>query len=263
MSLLRHLPHLILACLLASACQSGGVSFRNAKLTASDPIPIAVDGLLSRPKGKRRFPAVVILQHCGGMTENVAVDWPHFLNSLGYVVLTVDSFGARGYRNCRETPNYLLARVEMIKDAYGALDYLIGQPFVDANRIAVIGFSIGALAINSTLIPWRVRAEGGREFRAAIAFYGPCQNLGDYTKASMPLMEIVGEKDRHIAPSCRAAKTYAPELEVHILAEAHHAFDSRSASGKSDVGGNYMEYNAEATAQARELVRDFLARHLK
>lgn len=130
--------------LALAACQ-GVVSFPNAPLDASDRKIERVSGLLSKPEGQGPFPTVVILHTCGGFTSHVSQDWPSYLSGLGYVVLSVDTFGSRGYARC---PNPYMARQPYVKDAYGALDYLANQPFVDRNRIAVMGFSMGANHIN-------------------------------------------------------------------------------------------------------------------
>lgn len=245
--------------LALAACQSA-VSFPNAALDASDRDTETVSGLLFKPEGQGPFPAVVILHSCGGMTSHVTNDWPRYLTGLGYVVLTVDTFGSRGYVNC---PNpYKGSRATFVKDAYGALDYLAAQPFVDGNRIAVMGFSLGTMHINGGLIPWRVRASGGLDFKAAIGFYGFCTYIGSYPKGSIPLMQIVGDKDTTFAYGCQEAGRIHPEIEVHIIPGAHHAFDSVEASGKFAPLGEYMEYSGDATRQARELTRAFLAKHV-
>ena len=145
----------------------------------------------------------------------------------------------------------------MARDAYGALDYLASLPDVDKDRIAVMGFSLGALAINSVLIPEQFRASGGLDFRAAIALYGGCWGIGYYSKASIPLMEIVGDKDINHAPSCEEAGKIFP-IEVHVLPGIYHAFDSRAGRNTYDVAGNRMQYSASATRKARELTKAFL-----
>jgi dienelactone hydrolase len=101
---------------------------------------------------------VVLLHTCGGFTPHVRIDWPQYLKQVGYVALAVDSFGSRGLDPCgnalhpaapgRKTEAYH----ELTRDAFGALDFLAGQPYVNAEQVAVIGFSLGANTINSYLI---------------------------------------------------------------------------------------------------------------
>ena len=148
-----------------------------------------------------------------------------------------------------------------MKDAYGGLNYLAAQPFVDKNRIAIMGFSRSTNHINSGLISWRVRASSGVDFKAAIGFYGFCTYIS-YVEGSMPLMQILGEEDKTIVGGCQQAARLYPEIEVHIIPGAYHAFDSAEASGKTGAIGERMEYSRDATRQARGLVRAFLAKHL-
>jgi dienelactone hydrolase len=245
--------------LALAACQTT-TSFPNAKLDANDRDVETVSGLLAKPEGQGPFPAVVLLHSCGGFTSHVTHDWPNYLTGIGYVVLSVDTFGSRGEVRC---PNpYWGARATWVKDAYGALDYLAAQPFVDKNRIAVMGFSLGTNHINGGIIPSRVRASGGVDFKAAIGFYGHCAHIGSYPKGSIPLMQIGAEHDPAHAPGCQYAAKINPEIVVHIIPGAHHAFDSVEASGKLGAIGESMQYSWEATKKSRELTRAFLAKHL-
>lgn len=257
---MRSVIVLIAAALLLAACRTT-VGFDGARLSASDPAPARVSALVARPEGSGPFPAVVLLHSCGGLMPHVAEDWPAFLTGLGFVVVTVDTFGSRGHGPCPNAIDWDYAA--FVHDAYGALDWLATQPHVDASRVAVMGFSHGAIAINSILIPWRIRADGGGpDFRAAVALYGHCNNLGLYPQGSIPLMQIAGERDEAFAQSCRSAARHVPDIELHVLPGAHHAFDNAEVSGWTDPYGHAMVYSRAATAQARALTRDFLAKTL-
>ena len=222
--------------------------------------PQIVSGMLFKPEGKGSFPAVVLLHTCGGLLPHVTQDWPNYLTDLGYVVLSVDSYGPRWVGSCDQLVGHKILQAE---DAYGALEYLANLPFVDADRIGVIGFSAGAIAINSVLANQMKVEPRKLSFQAAIAMYGLCRNLFNYGEASIPLMEIVAEHDKLHAVSCIYAGKNFPNLEVHVLPGAYHAFDKIGGSGKRDSRGSYMLYSKTATEQARELTKDFLARHLR
>ena len=168
----------------------GAVALSLALAACASGVSTTLSGLLAKPEGKGPFPAVVLLHSCGGMRPNVTSHWPRYLNSLGYVTFTVDHFGMRGYGRC---PNPLggKGRVdvhEITKDAYGALAFLAKQPDVDGNRVAVMGFSLGAWAINRRLLSWRSDNPDRTDFKAAIAFYGDCRRIWKYTKDMIPLL---------------------------------------------------------------------------
>jgi dienelactone hydrolase len=263
-SIVRNLLLSVLAASLA-ACAATGVSFHNAVLSSDDK-PREIQGLLARPDGIGPFPGVVILHTCGGVQPHVSEDWPRFFSRLGYVALTVDTFGSRGLGPCgnalhpagpgRKTEAYR----EMTRDAYGALDYLAAQPFIKRDRIAVIGFSLGANTINSYLV-YEVKRPAASNFKAAIGVYGRCHDLWRYSPHpdSIPLMQIAGERDEKHVDSCRRLHS---SIEVHIIPGAYHSWDDFRASGKVNTYGDYAVYDRAATAKSRELVRDFLARHL-
>ncbi len=256
------------------------VSFPHVPVFSDSGNDETVSGLISKPEGKGPFPAVVLLHSCGGFKPHVTTDWPNYLREIGYVALSVDTFGSRGFTSCPDRPKpFSRERKLFVGDAYGALDYLATQPFVDKNRIAVMGFSLSAVFINGGLIPWRVRgtsslkgkstlgrqmksSPGKLDFKAAIALYGWCSELGLYSKENIPLMEILAENDPVHTRSCVAAGEIYPEMEVHVIAGAYHAFDSFGSSGGQSPLGERMEYSAEATKQARELTRVFLAKKM-
>lgn len=210
------------------------------------------------PEGEGPFPAIVLLHGCGGLTPYVIREWPSYLTSLGYTVLVVDSYGSRGAKNCKQT-KYHHTRI-LAEDAFGALDYLATLPSVDTNRVGVMGFSRGAIAVSQYIVN-SIREElEGVNFKAAIALYGACSS--EYDSDSVPLMAIAAEKDLKNASPCIAVGKQSPELEVHVIPGAYHGFDSRSASGKVDFGGTEMRYSESATNKARQLTKGFFAKHL-
>ena len=110
-------------------------------------------GHIFRPLDEGRHSALVFLHGCGGLIRDGDLDeretsWAGELNRLGYAVLMVDSHSPRfiGSTCSLRVSNpdqwmNLMQRRE--RDAYGALQFLIAQPFVESNRIGVIGWSLG------------------------------------------------------------------------------------------------------------------------
>ena len=243
--------------LILAGCQTASVSFTNSKFSPDDSVRVeGIWGLLARPQGNGPFPAVVILHTCGGMTPHVTIDWPGYLTGLGYVTLSVDSLGPRGHKICTEMA---VREMQQASDAYGALDYLATLPYVDVQRVAVMGFSMGAVTINNILVR-RFRKSSERDFKAAIALYGHCNGL-NYEPGDIPVMEIVAEHDWLHTLTCVAVGKRSP-VEVHVIPGAYHSFDSITSSGGYDPSGTYMQYSAQATSKARELTKAFLGRTL-
>ena len=257
----RNLYVVIALSFLLASCATN-VSFRGGELEGMAPEPVRVPALLVKPEGKGPFPAVVLLHTCGSLLPHVTDDWPNYLKSLGYVVLAVDSYTPRGYQRCSEFPIASKWKTAQAADAYGALDYLAGLPYVDRNRIGLMGFSAGAIAINDVIVPWGIRKSGGLNFKAAISLYGYCYRLSGYAKDDIPLMQIAGELDTRYAPSCVAVGKETP-MEVHVLEGAYHAFDQPQITSLStDDGGDPILYNPTATHEAQELTKSFFAKYL-
>lgn len=251
-----------LGVLALAACQSDSVTFQSRDYLGGPAR--SVSGLLFRPSGDGRHPAVMLLHTCGGLTPHMREDWPQFLTGLGYVVFSVDTLGSRGFTSCTQLPG---GYIKQATDAYNALDYLAGLPFVDADRVAVMGFSMGARSINRVIVNESVlRGTLGslseRDFKAAIALYGSCFGVPGPAELRFPLLEIAAEHDSHHMPSCRGLPS-GERYEVRVIEGAYHAFDQPQITQmRNDPGGSKMLYDASAAAQARALTKEFLARHL-
>ena len=131
-----------------------------------------IQGYLTRPKGAGPFPAVVLLHTCLGLPDERAAIGER-VAAWGYVALFVDDFATRGLK---ETCAVDLKQA--VADAYGALAYLGGLPYVDPTRVAAVGFSQGGdTALKIATSGGTRSADQGAVFRAVAAFYAPCANV--------------------------------------------------------------------------------------
>ena len=130
--------------------------------TSSQPLM----GYLARPDEPGPHPAVIELHGCGGFRpmDVVVAD---VLKSFGYVALALDSLGEANV--CEQNPG----DGEFVEafDAYAALDWLAEQSYVDFNRVALLGFSMGGGAALDAVEPSLIEDKESRHFRAAIAYY--------------------------------------------------------------------------------------------
>jgi dienelactone hydrolase len=229
-----------------------------------DAKSLKIPGVLTKPKGKGPFPAVVLLPNCGGPTKwEFTTYWPKYLNKLGYVTLNVDNFTPRKHKKCSK--KFIPKRKDVTQDAYGALTYLAGLPFIDKHRIGVLGLSKGASVIN-----WFSgrgnKTPAGLDFAASVNIYGPTCKSNKVGDGMVPLMIIMGDKEKG-AEICRALPAHK-NLTVHIFPGVYHAFDQPSAKRtkkgklKKDVVGNIKLYNPAAARKAQELVKAYFAEKL-
>src|SRR3954453_1722576 len=97
---------------------------------------------LSRPEGDAPRPALVLMHGCSGLLNAkgqvlpIYRAWMRALAVQGYVALAVDSATSRGFgQTCSAGPERIVMWRDRPRDAYAALQYLQGQPFVQADRI--------------------------------------------------------------------------------------------------------------------------------
>jgi dienelactone hydrolase len=236
------------------------IQFESGKFDSPDDSVVKVSAKLFRPDAAGPHAAVVLLHTCGGLKQHVTHEWPQFLTSLGYVVLVPDTLGSRGYyKGCIAMRDRFVIQA---RDAYGALDYLAGQSFVVPGRIAVIGFSMGAMAINEVIMIRAPRPAGNTEFKAFVSLYGRCRDLKPDVVRAAPLLQIIPEKDNYAATCIERSKSVS--MEAHVIAGAYHAFDQTDVTRmRPDPVGNPMLYDSGATERARGSIKDFLEKNLK
>jgi len=221
--------------------------------------PVTVSGTLYRPDGPGPFPATVLLHSCGGLAPHV-FDWAQWLKAEGYVALVVDSFSPRGTSNVcgkgrNPTPH------EVAGDAFGALAYLRSLPFVDRDRIGVMGWSYGAMAAlaaaSASFTKWAQPPGGG--FRVAVPFYPSCSYVAHDT--AIPVLLLLGEADDWTPPGqcVEAAKRLQQEGRTMlwtVYPGAHHGFDKSELGSRTvSVLGYTLRYDPVATADAEKRIR--------
>jgi dienelactone hydrolase len=229
-----------------------------------DGTAVDMTARLIKPDGSGPFPAVVLLHGCGGIQPKRDHLWAERLSGWGYVTLQVDSFSSRGISNActfsgDDSDNLLQKRV---MDAYDAQRYLAALPFVDRNRIAVMGWSQGG----STTLQSLYR-EKETPFRAAIVFYPSCRR--PFAAIKVPLLILIGESDDW-TPASRCIdmmpKGHASsEVILKVYPGAFHGFDTLGANSnvRGSRGMHHIQYQAEADADSISKVKGFWEKHLK
>jgi len=200
-----------------------------------------------------------MLHGCSGLNPHYDV-WSERLRNWGYVALQVDSFAARGAKSCFDFPDLSHLLLERSRDAYEAKSYLASLPFVDPERIALIGWSHGGWV---TLFALNMEEKKNDPFRAAAAFYPFCGE--PLSHLSAPLLILAGELDEKCpARMCSFnMPTVKPVHEVILVVypDAYHCFDWEGMN--LEYMGDRYQYNHEAATDAIVRLRRFLDKHLK
>jgi dienelactone hydrolase len=186
------------------------------------------------------------------------------MSGWGYVTLAVDDFTTRGVmQTCTQS-----SFIETIQDALGALRFLAEQSFVDPKRLAVVGFAQGgttALSLALNRLPPLDDARVPPLPKAVVSFYPWCADARG--RLATATLILAGERDDwNPAVYCeqwvqRHANDGA-ELKFAAHANAHHAFDNAEMGSGRNVFGHWLQYDADAAAQAMAETRAFLAKHL-
>jgi dienelactone hydrolase len=226
---------------------------------------------LLKPEGPGPFPAVVIMHDCSGLgprSSGAPHRWATELIGRGYVILIPDSFTTRGHAGGVCT-NPSPSRNEVspsrrVRDAYAALGYVRGLPYVDGSRVALMGGSHGG----STTLASMVAPESNKEilardkrvgFAAAVALYPSCavryggwrverqsgsggaitEYIGVYRPVA-PLLILIGENDDWTpAEPCRKLTEAAQQAGYPITIKIYSGRNTPStATGRPGMSRN-------------------------
>jgi dienelactone hydrolase len=226
-----------------------------------------IEGYLAKPEGAGPFPAVVGLHGCAGMHDTTRQRLADELVAWGYVLLLVDSYATRGIEHAC-TSGAFFTFLLRIPDAYGALLFLARQTFVDPQRVAVVGFSAGAwvtLSVAETNSFQQFVPEGNLRFRAAAAFYPPCDQAAG--RPGIPTVIFIGALDDWTpAADCsgRIANwgSDGPSVELIVYPGTYHGFYYTYLQPGRTIFNHWLEYNGEAADDADHRLHQFLDRHL-
>ena len=227
--------------------------------------PVTLKGYLSKPAGGGPFPAVVYLHGCLGLENFRREQAAEQFTGFGYVSLVVDSFATRGIIEDCSAPFSTRQ-----PDALGALRYLATLPFVDPQRIALVGIAQGgtaALEIATARQFEIFEMPVGLRFKSVVAFYPSCGAAG--SGLAIPALVLTGGIENWgRAVDCeywmqRRRGRGAP-VQIEVYPEAYHAFDNPGLKIATRMyGGRWIKHDPGATEKAHATMRDFLAAQLK
>ena len=223
---------------------------------------------LARPPGNGPFPAVVVLHGCAGFHQDMLA-WADRLRRWGYVALAVDSFGSRGIETACGGFG------DQPADAFRALAYLTTQPYVRADHVAALGFSMGGASVLAALERGSISGLFPDKFSAGVALYPPCS--GSTGVMTAPTLVLVGALDDWTpASACEAMAAGRGEIGISrspgdrslvrllVYPGAYHGFDLAGLrfSNGIEYMGHRLEYNDAATRDSIEKVRVFFRQTL-
>ncbi len=220
----------------------------------------AIPAHLARPAATTaRLPAVVVLHGCEGYRARygaIADD----LARHGMIAVAIDTLTPRGVTNSCGDPAGSRTAAE---DARAALSWLRTQPGVDPDRLALLGYSMGAIAIMDVVDPRR-QSPPPAGLAAAVAYYPACRRR-DAAHLTVPLAILDGDADDWTpAPPCAAlaatANAAGKTLAITTYPGATHAFNV--VGTPRTAYGHRLRYDATAAADAEARTLAFFRTYL-
>jgi carboxymethylenebutenolidase len=161
---------------------------------------IRLDGYTPRANGQR-FPAVIGLHGSGGGYPVVAAP-ARLLAAQGFAVYVLHYFDRTGTEWVSDRATILRHAPAWMKTVWDSISFVSRQPHVDAERIGLLGFSLGAyLSLGIAAIDDRVKA--------VVEFFGGFpREMKLFTRRFCPVLILHGDADRTV-----------PVSEAHHVAE--------------------------------------------
>jgi len=184
--------------------------------------------------------------------------------------LRVNSFTARGGLK-RVCGGGILEPAARVPDALAALAHLRTRPDVDPGRIALMGWSHGAMATLMTL--GAAPEEPWLGFRAAVAYYPGCRSVQGWRTRTSVLMLLGGADDWTAPGPCQYLATRLRQAGLDVTQVtypgAHHGFDNPLLGPSPHLipdalggRGATTQYDPAGAEDSFRRVREFLAAHL-
>lgn len=235
----------------------------------------------SIPEGAGPFPTALLFSGCDGPRDNLE-RWSEMLNARGWAAISVDSHSPRDYLDTDIwrliCAGQLLMGSERAGDVLVSLHDAREMPFVDPERLVLIGASHGGWAIMELLafaasgdIPFNLAALPGdgrtdplAGVRGAILLYPYC-GPGNRSRRTgwthpAPVLFLLSASDL-IAPAddclevAEQLEAAGIPVETRVFDGVTHGFDQLERAPFSA-----FEFDPEATAEALEIGGAFVER---
>jgi len=226
---------------------------------------IQVDGndmqlFVSVPSGSGPFPAVVVIQHQGGLDAFVQ-EMTQRVAQAGYVGVAPELYHRDG-PDCQDdgpTRRARLQDVNVIKDVNATVDFLLAHDTVDSERLGIVGFCMGGRVVY-------LMSAVNSHFKVAADYYGgnimvpwgdgpsPFERTAEI---QCPLIGLFGEADGN--PSPADMRTLDDELTKYGKV---HEFYSYPGANHAFMNARGERYHAEAAQDSWPKVLAFFEKHL-
>ena len=211
------------------------------KQTVYGQLTLPVDSL----NPQKKYPVILGVAGSLGWREHHR-DYLKMYRDLGFATFELNSFKSRGITSTVGSQDQVTI-AGIILDAYRALEALSKHPNVNAQKVAITGWSLGGgVSLFSGWMPVKNAITKEHAFAAHLAMYPPCfidpENT-DFTTAPMHIQ--IGEADNWTpAQPCQNLVKKLSEkstIDITVYPDAHHGYDSESAVVHNPNGYSFKD----------------------
>lgn len=230
-----------------------------------------------KPEGDGPFPVALQLHGCGGK-KNLQARWAAVAKAAGWAVIVIDSYGHRRIDRFEAYATVCMGLQlwgrERAGDLFAMMEWARRQPWADASRMAVAGWSHGGwTALDAmSMTPGAEVAKATRltgipdeplaGLLGAFVIY-PYQGPGAIApsrglRVDVPVKAIVGTADtvvfgKHVIMTLGRMKTPSQPIDITTFEGATHAFDEIEAQDWR------VKYDPGLTERSHRMYGEFLS----
>jgi carboxymethylenebutenolidase len=216
---------------------------------------------VAEPAGSGPFPAVIVIQHAGGVDEFVRTMTDRS-GAAGFIGIAPDLYH-REDRNSGDDPLTRMSRLRdanIIKDVAAAIDHVKTLPNTRGDSIGITGFCMGGRVAY-------LMATQRPDFKAAVVFYGGniMRPWGEgpapfelTERIQCPVLGLFGEDDGNPNP----ADVAKLDAELTLLRKVHE-FHSYPGAGHAFMSEGRPSYRGDAANDAWQKCVAWFDKYLK
>ena len=240
------------------------IKTREIHYTAADGSTLI--GYFAAPESETAVAGVLVAPEWWGRNEYTE-QRARELAEHGYAALAIDMYGDKKVTTTASQANEWMMQTfqdadTIVTRASAGLNTLAGQPEVNADKLAAIGFCYGGKVVLDL-------ARSGAALKAVATFHGNLTPKAPAEKGQVQaeILVLHGELDSMVTLDDVAAfkaEMHAAEVEheVIVLERAKHGFSNPLADERAKANGVDLGYNAEAERQSLDAMYELLARQL-
>jgi dienelactone hydrolase len=220
-----------------------------------------LEAWVARPATEAAQRPAVLICHAWAGRSDFECEKAEQLAALGYVGIALDNYGKGvigrdNNENAALMTPFVQDRAKLRQRLLAGLDAARALPFVDQNRIAVIGYCFGGLCALDL-------ARSGADIKGAVSFHGLFHAPADLPSAARITAKVLalhGHDDPMVPPEAVLAleqelSAAGVDWQIHAYGGTAHAFTNPQAQ----MPAQGMQYNAVAARRAWLSMQQFLA----